>query len=536
METQGSARVEAENLRQKSTKQAKKVTERAEPQGQLLVDTRSVTLQLVEAEQGGKVIVRGEFATSESATQNKRLYPRKLWERELRRLGPMLHERQVFGELDHPADGRTQLNRTSHIVTDLKINEDGTIYGEAEVLDTERGKNLQALLKAGCKVGVSSRGYGSTRTGPQGEEVVQDDYRLVTFDFVAEPAHSKAFPDVFIEEKGNENMDTISTEEVAKQIEEAKKTERERLTEEFSREVLSKLGAMKAEIREQVRGEFLSDPSVAAARNVVDTIKDIIRPFIVDEDVEAVRKQHENELSKYRTQIQERDLKIRELESENTKLGETCREVGYRYYLEQLISNEPDANFIRKMVGDVKAYSKAEDLKTKVEAVKVEISKEREKRSKIEQKLNQQKQEQDDRRRSEHQRRDEEVAHLRENLSKIESALERSLSANKEMALKIYTEQRLTNHPKAAKIRKLIENSSPKSREEVDELFENFREPIQDTSQLENVRARVRSLTRGGHGPTPDDEERRTPSRMDEDYNGLGMSAEELQKLSGLNR
>jgi hypothetical protein len=516
----------------------KKVTERVESQGQLLVDTRSVNLQLVEAEQGGKVIVRGEFATAESATQNKRLYPRKLWERELRRLEPMLTERQVFGELDHPADGRTQLNRTSHIVTNLKINEDGTVYGEAEALDTERGKNLQALLKAGCKVGVSSRGYGSTRTSPQGEEVVQDDYRLVTFDFVAEPAHAKAFPDVFIEEKGNENMETVTTEEVAKQVEEAKRVERERLTEEFSREVLNKLGTLKSEIREQLRGEFLSDPSVAASLEVVERIKEVIRPFVVDEDNEAVRKQHENELAKLRTQIQERDLKLRDLEAENDKLGETVKDVGYRYYLEQLIGGDADAEFIRKVVGDIKLYAKAEDLKTKVEAVKAEITKEREKRAKVESKLQTQKRQDDERRTTDRQRRDEEVAELKNTVQKMEEALESSLSANKEMAIKIYTEQRLTNHPKAAKIRKLIENASPKSRDEIDELFENFREPTQDLSQLDNVRARVRRHTQGGLGSTPEDEERRDPkaSRMDEDYNGLGMSAAELQKLSGLGR
>jgi hypothetical protein len=97
------------------------------------------------------------------------------------------------------------LNRVAHIVTKLWL-EDGKVFGEAEILDTDPGRNLQALLKAGCKVGVSSRGYGSTKPNDKGEDVVQEDYKLVTFDFVAEPA-AGAFPAVFFEWKG-QKLDT----------------------------------------------------------------------------------------------------------------------------------------------------------------------------------------------------------------------------------------------------------------------------------------------------------------------------------------
>ena len=59
-----------------------------------------------------------------------------------------LGRKKVLGELDHPADGKTSLKRVSHIITNLQVMDDGQIVGEAEVLNTEAGKTLKALIKA----------------------------------------------------------------------------------------------------------------------------------------------------------------------------------------------------------------------------------------------------------------------------------------------------------------------------------------------------------------------------------------------------
>jgi hypothetical protein len=61
-----------------------------------------------------KVKVRGHFGNYDVATANKRLYPKTLWEREITRHQKAMTERQMFGELDHPSDGRTMLNRVAH--------------------------------------------------------------------------------------------------------------------------------------------------------------------------------------------------------------------------------------------------------------------------------------------------------------------------------------------------------------------------------------------------------------------------------------
>ena len=86
---------------------------------ELLRDVCFVRLSLDEAAADGKIRVKGEFAKCGTATENKRVYPEGVWTKEIGRLGKAFNERRVFGEMDHPADGRTSLQRVSHIVTSL---------------------------------------------------------------------------------------------------------------------------------------------------------------------------------------------------------------------------------------------------------------------------------------------------------------------------------------------------------------------------------------------------------------------------------
>ncbi|GAF85875.1 unnamed protein product, partial [marine sediment metagenome] len=159
-----------------------------------------VRLELIEGkgENAGKVFARGEFGHAAKPTANGRLYQHPIWESNIGRLAENLSARKVLGELDHPSDGRTALQRASHIITNLQLEGDRVI-GEAEILDTAKGRDLKAILAAGVPVGISSRGYGSTKPNGKGHDVVQEDYKLVTFDFVAEPADDTAYPEAFFE-------------------------------------------------------------------------------------------------------------------------------------------------------------------------------------------------------------------------------------------------------------------------------------------------------------------------------------------------
>jgi hypothetical protein len=155
-----------------------------------LYDIMPFEYQITESA-SGRLRVEGVFQRSDVENANKRVYPRSIWEKELRetRVQDALGSKAMFGELDHPSDGKTSLKRVSHIVTGLKLQEDGTVTGAAEVLETPNGQILKTLFESGAQVGISSRGSGSVQNG-----VVQEDFKLGTFDFVARPSTPGALP------------------------------------------------------------------------------------------------------------------------------------------------------------------------------------------------------------------------------------------------------------------------------------------------------------------------------------------------------
>lgn len=95
------------------------------------------------------------------------------------------------GNCDHPADSVINLKNVSHIVREARMD-GNVVYGTVELLNTPAGKILQTLVESGIKLGISSRGIGST--AKKGDYyVVQDDFQLICWDFVSEPSTTQAF-------------------------------------------------------------------------------------------------------------------------------------------------------------------------------------------------------------------------------------------------------------------------------------------------------------------------------------------------------
>lgn len=498
----------------------------------LLCDAVPLRLSVQEDTQTGKLVVRGEFARAGAATENRRIYPEKLWEREIKRLEKALRERKVFGELDHPSDGRTMLARTSHIVTSLRI-ENGVVIGEAEVVDTEKGRDLKALLKASGKLGVSSRGYGSTRTNESGEEVVQDDYQLQTFDFVADPADQQAYPEIVSESKEGAvetEADKAKAEEWARRIEsevsQAKAETTESLRAEFAKHLIEAVAVARAEVTEQVRAELMADPALAGAKVALESVKAVLRPYVLGEDAEAVVREKETEIARLRNEVAERDLKIASLTEENDKLATLSKETGYRLFLERALSGDPDADLVRKLLGDVKGFANSAELKTKVESIRSDLATKRQNQLKIE-----------ENQKRELERAAEADKAYQKQIATLSEGLEKSVALNKEMALLLYAEKMLATHPHASKIRAVIERADLKSEADVDAIIENFRAPrVSDSETNDQVRARVRRLTGGGLSPTPLDEEAppRAGTGRTAGYNGLGVDVSSIKELAGI--
>lgn len=140
---------------------------------------------------GGKIMMKGILQKSETLNQNGRVYPRSILEREVRNYQKFIKESRALGECDHPESSVVELKKVSHIIREAYM--DGDIcYGNVEILDTPMGKILQSLVESGVTLGISSRGVGSTKR--DGEmQIVQDDFQLICWDFVAEPSTPGAF-------------------------------------------------------------------------------------------------------------------------------------------------------------------------------------------------------------------------------------------------------------------------------------------------------------------------------------------------------
>jgi len=94
-------------------------------------------------------------------------------------------KKTLFGELRHDDDillFDVNLSNVSHLIKNLEVYDDG-VYGEIQVLDTEKGKFLRTLLndKGDYNISISSRGTGTVENG-----VVKID-NLNGFDYVYSP-------------------------------------------------------------------------------------------------------------------------------------------------------------------------------------------------------------------------------------------------------------------------------------------------------------------------------------------------------------
>lgn len=140
---------------------------------------------------GGKIIMKGILQKSDTLNQNGRIYPKTVLEREVRNYQKFIVENRAMGELDHPDTSVVNLKNVSHVVKEAYLEGD-VVHGVVEILNTPSGMILQSLIESGVKLGISSRGVGSTRK--QGDYyVVQDDFQLICWDFVSEPSTPGAF-------------------------------------------------------------------------------------------------------------------------------------------------------------------------------------------------------------------------------------------------------------------------------------------------------------------------------------------------------
>lgn len=137
--------------------------------------------------------IQGIFLQSEVKNRNGRVYPKGILSEEVRRYNSeYVQKNRAFGELGHPDSPTINLDRVSHMITNL-YPDGNNFIGKAKILDTPNGRIVKSLLDGGASLGVSTRGVGSLKPH-NGYQLVQDDFRLATAaDIVADPSAPQAF-------------------------------------------------------------------------------------------------------------------------------------------------------------------------------------------------------------------------------------------------------------------------------------------------------------------------------------------------------
>jgi hypothetical protein len=139
----------------------------------------------------GGLMLTGIMQKADQENGNGRVYSRKILEREIENYQKIIEDRRALGELDHPDDSVVNLKNASHMVMKMWWD-NNNVMGKVKVLDTPSGNILKSLVRSGVKLGISSRGLGSTRK-QGGKTIVEEDFQLICFDFVQEPSTPGAF-------------------------------------------------------------------------------------------------------------------------------------------------------------------------------------------------------------------------------------------------------------------------------------------------------------------------------------------------------
>jgi len=155
-----------------------------------------VTTESVEERDGSKSLyMEGIFIQGGVKNQNQRVYPVSEISNAVNSLQEKIKNgNTVLGEADHPDDLNINLDRVSHMITNMSMKGNDGI-GKLKMLPTPMGNICKTLLESGVRLGVSSRGSGNV----DGSGNVSD-FEIITVDIVANPSAPDAYPDPIYEQ------------------------------------------------------------------------------------------------------------------------------------------------------------------------------------------------------------------------------------------------------------------------------------------------------------------------------------------------
>jgi hypothetical protein len=150
---------------------------------------------LNESTQDGQTTwLSGIFMQADLKNRNGRVYPLNEIQAAVSSASQRIKETNgIFGELDHPQSLNINLDRISHVITELKMEGPNAI-GRAKLLSTPMGLIAKELINSGVALGVSSRGAGAVN-----ESGGVTGFSFITVDVVCTPSAPAAYPSAIYE-------------------------------------------------------------------------------------------------------------------------------------------------------------------------------------------------------------------------------------------------------------------------------------------------------------------------------------------------
>ena len=172
------------------------------------------------SEDGKNCFLSGIFMQAEIQNRNGRKYPLNEISGAVKSAQQRIQESKgIFGELDHPQSLQINLDRISHVITEMNMQGSNAV-GKARLLETPMGLIAKELVKSGVRLGVSSRGAGTVA-----ESGGVEGFQFVTVDIVAQPSAPGAVPDTVYESLMNSahGQSALTLAEQVRQDEHAQK-------------------------------------------------------------------------------------------------------------------------------------------------------------------------------------------------------------------------------------------------------------------------------------------------------------------------
>lgn len=159
----------------------------------LSFDQASIILESKEAGPGQTVkdlYMKGICIQGGVRNANQRIYPISEISNAVSFINNQIRQgHSILGEADHPEGLKINIDRVSHMITEMWMDGPNGI-GKLKILPTPMGGIIRSLLESGVKLGVSSRGSGNVNE----HDGTVSGFEIVTVDAVVQPSAPNAYP------------------------------------------------------------------------------------------------------------------------------------------------------------------------------------------------------------------------------------------------------------------------------------------------------------------------------------------------------